>query len=280
MGLLRTSCFIVLAILLCAWASRSSDEKKSTEAKLLRLLIDPASGELNGDLTFKWVVPETVKVLDLSLAGEAPSHFHGINAESWSLAKENIQKTISFLNPQILYCLQTHNPLFRVSGEEVGSKIWYPKYLESIFSRYVPRRVLAFESLKSVAGAPAPAPASRAAPSPSQLPSSDPPTSPKMPFFPPINNDPNLRSPPAKNSTAGPNSGLDAQDVKRSKSNRSVVIAVAVTASVTFVIVALLFLCCGGYCGTGSKLRRNDERPLLSLSLSEFSIGSPAKFCI
>ncbi|KAM6580415.1 hypothetical protein CsatA_004189 [Cannabis sativa] len=296
MGLLRTSCFIVLAILLCAWASRSSDEKKSTEAKLLRLLTDPASGELNGDLAEEiWLnckldlvhLKETVKVLDLSLADEAPSHFHGINAESWSLAKENIQKTISFLNPQILYCLQTHNPLFRVSGEELGSKIWYPKYLESIFSRdYVPRRVLAFESLQSVAGAPAPAPAPAVesplpspgpAPSPSQLPSSDPPTSPKMPFFPPINNDPNLRSPPAKNSTAGPNSGLDAQDVKRSKSNRSVVIAVAVTASVTFVIVALLFLCCGGYCGTGSKLRRNDERPLLSLSLSEFSIGSPAK---
>ncbi|XP_062077835.1 formin-like protein 5 [Humulus lupulus] len=298
MGLLRTSCFIVLAILLCAWASRSSDEKKSTEAKLLRLLVDPASGELDGDLAEElWLnckldlihLKEAVKVPDLGLPDEIPSNFNGFNPEIWSLAKENIQKTISFLHPQVkqtlLDCLQKHNLLFRVSGEEVGSKIWYPKYLESLFPRdYVPRRVLAFESLQSIAGAPAPAPAVESplpspgpALSPSQLPSSDPPASPNTPFFPPINNNPNLKGPPAENSSADPNSGSNVGKDKKSKSKRSVVIAVAVTASVTFVIVALLFLCCGGYCGTGSKVRRNDERPLLSLSLSDFSIGSPPK---
>ncbi|PON55941.1 Formin, FH2 domain containing protein [Trema orientale] len=299
MGLIRRSCFIVLAILLCAWASRSSDEKKSTEQVLLRQLVDPASGEIDGNLAEEvWFnckfdlihLKEAVKVLELSLPEKIPSNFHGINPESWSLAKENIQKTVSFLHPQVkqalLDCMQEHNLLFRVSGEEAGSKIWYSKFLEFIFPRdYVPRRNLASESLQSVAGAPAPAPAVGSpipspgpAPSTSQLPGSTPPApSPKQPFFPPINNDSNLGGPPAENSSSGPDSGSNVRADKKSKSHRSVVIAVAVTASVTFVIVALLFLCCSGFCGTGSKVRRNDERPLLSLSLSDFSIGSSPK---
>lgn len=50
MGVLRTSYFIVLSILLCAWASRSSDEKKNSEEVLLRQLVDPASGEIDENL--------------------------------------------------------------------------------------------------------------------------------------------------------------------------------------------------------------------------------------
>ena len=225
---------------------------------------------------------EAVKILELLFPEEIPRNFHGINSESWSLAKENIPKTLSFLHPQVkqalLDCLQKHNLRFPVSGGDVGSKIWYAKYLESIFPRdYVPRRNLAGQS---VAGAPAPAPAVGSpipspgpAPSTSQVPDSDPPSpSPKTPFFPPITSDSNLGGPPAENSSSGPDSGSNVSN-KKSNKHRSVVIAVAVTASITFVIVALLFLCCSGFCRTGSKVGRNDERPLLSLSLSDFSIG-------
>ena len=53
MGFIRRSCFIVFAILLCAWASRSSDEKRTTEEVLLSQLVDPASGEIDGYLVRK-----------------------------------------------------------------------------------------------------------------------------------------------------------------------------------------------------------------------------------
>lgn len=50
----------------------------------------------------------------------------------------------------------------------------------------------------------------------------------------------------------------------------TIIIAVGVTASVTFIVAVLLFYCC---CGTSFGSGRNDERPLLSLSLSDNSVG-------
>ncbi|CAL0323560.1 unnamed protein product [Lupinus luteus] len=50
------------------------------------------------------------------------------------------------------------------------------------------------------------------------------------------------------------------------------VTAVVVTAVMTFVVAALLFLCCCRCCG--SQVSQTDERPLLSLSMSDYSIGS------
>ncbi|XP_024018695.1 formin-like protein 5 [Morus notabilis] len=293
MGVLRTSCFIVLAILLCAWSSRSSDEKKNSEEVLLRQLVDPASGEIDGNLAEElWFyckldvihLKEFVKELDLRFPKEIFSRTYGIDPKGLSLARENIEKSISFLHPQVkhtlLECLQKHNILLRDSGEDSGSRSWYSKYFESIFpGDNVPRRYL-----QTISGAPAPSsatgspsPSPGPAPSPSQPPSSDPPApSPRTQFSPPVVNDPDLGVPPAENSSSSP--GSDVQPDKKSNSHRAVIIAVAVTASVTFVVVALFFLCCGGFCKPGSKVGRNDERPLLSLSLSDFSVGSSPKF--
>lgn len=50
MGFIRRICLIVLAILLCAWASNSSDEKKNSEEVLLGQVVDPASGEIDSNL--------------------------------------------------------------------------------------------------------------------------------------------------------------------------------------------------------------------------------------
>lgn len=225
---------------------------------------------------------EFAKELDLSFPEEIFSRRHEIDAKSLSLAIENVQKTISFLHPQVkqslLDCLQRHNILFRVSGEDSGSKSWYSKYFESIFpGDNSPRRYLqavpSAPAPSSGIGSPSPSPSPGPVPTPSQLPHSDPPTpSSSTPFFPPAGNDRNLGVPPSENSSSGPG-GSNVEPDKKSNSHRSVIIAVAVTASVTFVAVALFFLCCGGFCKPGSKVRRNDERPLLSLSLTDFSAG-------
>ncbi|KAH6835553.1 formin homology5 [Perilla frutescens var. hirtella] len=52
----------------------------------------------------------------------------------------------------------------------------------------------------------------------------------------------------------------------------TIIIAVGVTASVTFIVSILLFYLC---CANGLAAGRNDERPLLSLSLSDNSVGTP-----
>ncbi|KAG2333128.1 hypothetical protein Bca4012_017231 [Brassica carinata] len=55
---------------------------------------------------------------------------------------------------------------------------------------------------------------------------------------------------------------------------KTIIIAVVTTAVSTFLLAALLFLCCTKCCGKGSGRRINDERPLLSLSSNEYSLGS------
>ncbi|CAF1699038.1 BnaC03g14440D [Brassica napus] len=55
---------------------------------------------------------------------------------------------------------------------------------------------------------------------------------------------------------------------------KTIIIAVVTTAVSTFLLAACLFLCCTKVCGKGSGRRINDERPLLSLSSNEYSLGS------
>lgn len=50
MDLMRTSCFIVLAILLCLSASICSGESKNAEELFIDQLVDPASGKINGEV--------------------------------------------------------------------------------------------------------------------------------------------------------------------------------------------------------------------------------------
>ncbi|KAK6134931.1 hypothetical protein DH2020_031309 [Rehmannia glutinosa] len=189
-------------------------------------------------------------------------------------------KTFNILLPQInqilVDCVNGKNLMRPDTGEDKDSNTWYTRYFWFLFNhrRISTRRALAETS----DGAPAPSPVDS---TPSSAPSinlarTDIPASPPvLPFFPPDFNNSNSQP------TGGERTSTSASDVNSSNqktSKRTVVIAVAVTASVTFVMAALLFLFCRKCCGNGSGRGRNDERPLLSLSISDYSIASSQKF--
>ncbi|KAG5255128.1 formin protein [Salix suchowensis] len=116
---------------------------------------------------------------------------------------------------------------------------------------------------------PSPSPAPDLAPSPASTPNPSP--SPQEPFF------PHLTPPsPREISPAGQISGPIEPDNGKNN-HKTIVFAVVVTAGVTFVVAALFFLLCNKVCRRGPGARRNDERPLLSLSLSDYSVGSTHK---
>lgn len=162
--------------------------------------------------------------------------------------------------------------------EENGSKPWYTKHLESLFSRpdFLKRRNLAESPGESPApsssvGSPffSPAPSSGPAPTSSPVPNTQRPAGPPLPFFPPNFNDSTLQPTVGEQS---PDSASNVGSNNKKSNRRTIVIAVVVTATVTFSIALVLFLC---YCRVcrNRTVRRNDENPLLSLSLSDYSIG-------
>lgn len=178
---------------------------------------------------------------------ETPRSTNGINFECRMLTKEKTNRMLRAMHPQmkqtLLDCLRKK---FHVSGKDYSSEAWYTRYLESLL--IMPgslRRKLSSRFLRSAKEGTAPPPKSSADEKPSRKASS----------------------------TSG-------QKEKKSNNNQTVIIAVVVTATVTFIIVALLFLC---YNKSGSRVKQNDEnheRPLLSLSLSEYSIQSSHKLVL
>ena len=221
---------------------------------------------------------------ELHLLEETPSTNNDINRKGPSLAKENIQKFISVLHPQLKQalsdCIRKNNLLFQVSGEDSGFKTWYTRYFESLFHWHdVPRRTLATQSTAVAPAlnldpspAPAPYPASESpdfSPDPLQSPASSPfplPI-PSHQAAPPINDLLDNLSPANRDSE---NKGTD--------NSKTIIAACVVTAVVTSVVAALFFFLC---CRRDSGAKQNDERPLLSLSLSEFCGGIyfPAHCC-
>lgn len=173
----------------------------------------------------------------------------------------------------ILDCLRENSHVFPTTGEEKGSKTWYTKSLGHLFMQTsFQRRKLA----QTFGEAPAPSPmvlSPSPAPSISAMADPQPPESPPLPFFPPDFSGSDLQPTTSEHSFAG---ASDVQSSKHKTSNRTVVVAVVVTASVTFFIAAMFFLCYRK-CGAGFGRGRNDERPLLSLSLSDYSIASSHK---
>lgn len=220
---------------------------------------------------------EAIEHLHLWLEEETSGGTDEISSKRQSSGKERFQKLISVLHPEVKRtlsdCLRKHGLLSRVSGEEGASKIWYTKYFESLFPRpYVPRRNLGSELLQSSADGPSPAPAA-GSPQLSPVPSAAPTPSisqtsrsrrPAAPFFPSNSNNSTVQA-------SEPDASLNVQEDKGRNDRKKIVIAVVVTASVTLVVAAVLFLCFTKICRTRKKDGQNDERPLLSLSLTDSS---------
>ncbi|CAI9773458.1 unnamed protein product [Fraxinus pennsylvanica] len=200
-----------------------------------------------------------------------------------SSTKEDLHKTFSMLQPQVkqilLDCLTEKKLTFLISGEERGVKNWYTRYLRFFFPRSDPSRRR--ELVHTFGEAPAPSPmvsSPNPAPSIPITPDVQSPASPPLhPFFPPYFGWSKLPPTAGEQSTVDPNSSSGVQSEEKKSNKKTIVIAVVVTAGVTLALSVLLFLCYRRFCGTGSAQGRNDESPLLSLSLSDYSIASPQK---
>lgn len=292
MGVRKAGGFVVFVLLLWALVEVSSEVRMRTDEVFFGNRIDLVSERIDEDMVeFLWIncgldliqMKEAIEDLGLCFPEEMSCSINEIISKSPSLAKENMQKTTSVLHPQmkqiLLDCLMKKNLLLSVPGVDSGSKNWYTKYLELLFPRPdAPRRYLANELLQSApppaGGSPIYSPAQSPVPSPSNSQISTKGRiigTPTKSFFSPTISDSGFEPPPVEDSSAGPVSG---PNVQSNTSNKSVVLAVVVSVSVTIVVAALLLLCYYRCCRNGSGGRRNDERPLLSLSLSDFSVGS------
>lgn len=278
-GVLR---FFALALLCFNWAAAGSEGNRKADELVLAYRFYSALGEINDDLAeLLWVhcwvdlinAKGALEDLQLYAAEEKSGVDTSIGSSSTLLSEEDTQKPVHVLNPEvnrILDCLRQKNLPSLIYGEEGGSKNWYTKYLEFFSARTdAPRRRHLLQSPASApapspsVGSPAPSPSPSPTPSPSdsQLAAQSP--SPVVPFSTPTFSASNLQP------TA------DGQKNTKNSNRKPVVVAVVVTATLSFVFAAFLFFCycCRKRSGGG----RNDERPLLSLSLSDYSIGSAYK---
>ncbi|KAL9667715.1 hypothetical protein QQ045_002079 [Rhodiola kirilowii] len=213
-------------------------------------------------------------------------------SDSTISSKEKIQIVLSSLHLQMkqtfLDCLVKKKLLVRVSAEEGYSDNWHITYhelLELLLFKYdVSRRNLASESLQKTqkparesplgtdsspstpfeVEPPITSPTPSPEPAPSDLPILDPGAdSPLLPFFPSDISPP----PPADNESRHKPAS---QPATHNNKDVAIIIVVATTALLAFLLALLCFLCCSR---VGYGDRKNDERPLLCLSMNDNSVG-------
>lgn len=288
MDVIRRNCLGFLVVLLCVSFAVSSGYRKVGEETFLNQLVDPATGEIDENLAeLLWIscrqdlndLLEAFEDPKLLLLGVIPSTTNDITTQGHSLAKENIHKLISVLHPELKQalsdCIRKNNILFQVSGEDSGFKTWYIRYFESLFHwRDIPRRILATQSI-------AVAPASNLGPSPSPSPAPAPSPFSESPDFSPDQNTatppstfpiPSFQVAPPVNGPLDNLSPVNRDPEKKGNDNsKTIIIACVVTAVVTSIVAAFFFFFC---CRRDSGAKLNDERPLLGLSLSDYSVGS------
>ncbi|KAK1279639.1 Formin-like protein 5 [Acorus gramineus] len=243
---------------------------------------------------------------DIFLLDGILSDCTGIILKLRSATEVNVDKLITLLPPQmkhtLLDCLSKQNFPSRVSGQEDGHGFWSVDLLKSLLDWHVLRRHLADQSpqMPSPSLSPSPLPSPSLAPSPgptvdppafSPAPSSHPApaSSPDSSILSPVETPshslapgfevPNVVLP----STSGqsPDSAPSQSSKKRQTDKSVIVIAVTVTAVGTFLLVGLLFCCYHRCCRDRNSFESGtkDDRPLLNLSMSDFSSGSsPTSF--
>ncbi|KAL6999397.1 Formin-like protein 5 [Sarracenia purpurea var. burkii] len=292
-GVIRFFAFSVLSFIL---AADGTAEKRRADELLLDNQSYSVLEEIDYDLAELLWLHCGVELINAREAIEylehVPEEKSGFNnvmvSRSTLSAKDDLQKAYYLQHPEVkqtlLDCLRKKNLMFLVSGEDGDSKNCYTKYLEVLFARTdaFKRRQL----IRSSAPAPVPSPVFSPAPSPGPLTSGGSGNvadsqlsaqSPVPPFFPPNFSGSNLQPTAGGKSSTTPDSATNVQSNKQNGVHKSVVVAVVVTAAVTLLFAGLLFFCYFRVCGTRVGVGRNDERPLLSLSLSDYSVASVRK---
>ncbi|XP_065862239.1 formin-like protein 5 [Euphorbia lathyris] len=292
---IKSSCFMFLVILLFASVMESWEYRKTAEEVFLSQLIDPVTGEIDeGVAQLLWIncrldfihLKEDNEKLNYFFQEETSFVGGESNSYGRSQAKEHIWKMIQIQHSQLkqtlIDCTRKNRLILPVSGES-GSNIPRPTVLKrNLLQNVVEAPSPVGSPFISPAPSPVGSPFVSPAPSPVVSPFVSPAPSPDLarpdstanpapPFFPHLgSNGSPAQSPPPARKYASPVSDSDSS---KSKHNE-IVTAVVVTAVVSFAFASLLFFCCTKYCKRGSGKRKNDESPLLSLSLSDSSNGS------
>ncbi|KAK4768041.1 hypothetical protein SAY87_003182 [Trapa incisa] len=242
----RLGCFILLiSLALCSWATRLVEASTHD-------LLDLASVEIDQDTAaLLWIncrtelihVKDAIEDLDLCFPHKVLDVMGDrVDHECLSLPEGNVREIMNAvhhdLKVSILDCLRRNNYPFHVSGEETHSNHWHTKYIESVPpTANNHRRDLASSSSSEMTG---------------------------------------------EHSTEKKINSLAKLSSKKKKmegndTNRQIIIAVVVTASVTIIFAVLLFLCCSKLCSSRTDMGLHDDRPLLSLSMTDYSTGSSHK---
>ena len=232
-----------------------------------------------------------VEYHDLCLPLELFASSNKVSSTIRPVAQADIQKLLNACHPQIkeifLHCLRKNNLLLHVLGEEDDSKIRHVTNMGYLFSTSsIPRRNPGRVLLQLISEPPglgptvgSPTPSLTPSPEPSLPPSPEPSLSPSpapapplpKPLSPPLSPSsffPKLTPPPAADISAPPSSDTNGKEDNHSNKT-TVVLSVVITLSVIFA-AALFFLCFR----KAGRRRQNDERPLLSLSMNDYSFGT------
>lgn len=184
-----------------------------------------------------------------------------------ALTEEIVRKAVSILEPQkknnLFKCFREHYLISPISGEEFSPIGWFHKNLNSKFLKLKPtadsRRLLA--EAPSLSPSPSPSPA--LAPSPRSSGAKR--SAPKRKAPPPVDGfSVPILIPESESDSTTDNGSND-------HNRTTIVVAVVVTACVTFFAALIIFCCCRKAFGGGSKQEIKDDRPLLSLSSSDFT---------
>ncbi|XP_071736650.1 formin-like protein 3 [Rutidosis leptorrhynchoides] len=202
---------------------------------------------------------------DLEFSSNQETHLEqDKRLNSLALDDLHIKKTI-------FDCLNVKSINFPESGQENPPRKWYMEYLH--YFSLDPNQSHRTRRLAET-NAPAPAPSPGFSPSPSPSPGPSPSAAPSFmvppsaPFFPVLPRDPGsgeaTEAPIGSSANQQSNNG-------NNDTHKKIIIAVVTTATTTFFLAALIFCCYTRTCG--KRRGQNDERPLLSLSMSDYSIN-------
>ncbi|CAN6457945.1 unnamed protein product [Victoria cruziana] len=226
-----------------------------------------------------------------------------VDLEISRTSSANLEKAISILPPKmknmLLNCLMRVTVPHSISRKDDISSNWYFQQLESLLLWHTKRRsldeVTSFNMDVSLGGLdhpPAPAPAPFWQQKPSKAPAPSP-----LSLLKTANAPASVKQAPAEAPTQLSHSVPQDQSASfiapinsanisgspesnnRDNIKKTVAIAVTVTAICTFFFAGLIFYgfrkCCTGRTGSGDW--QKDDRPLLALSRSDFSVGSSSK---